>query len=85
MNGEQTQIDLKSELDDEDKVYITEIFFEKIVAKLKRMDARIGTLNCDFAGDQYKNWNIQFKSKGPGFEIVDFEYDENSYSFSLDQ
>ena len=84
MNGEQTQIDLKSELDDEDKVYITEIFFEKIVAKLKRMDARIGTLNCDFAGDQYKNWNIQFKSKGPGFEIVDFEYDEDSYGFSLD-
>ena len=84
MNGEQTQIDLKSELDDEDKVYITEIFFEKIVAKLKRMDARIGTLNCDFAGDQYKNWNIHFKSKGAGFEIIDFEYDKDSYGFSLD-
>jgi hypothetical protein len=49
------------------------------------MDARIGTFNCDFAGDQYKNWNIYFKSKGPGFEIVDFEYDEDSYGFSLDQ
>ena len=85
MNVKQTQIDLKSELDDEDKIYITEIFFEKIVTKLQRMDARIGTLNCDFAGDQYKNWNIHFKSKGPGFEIVDFEYDEDSYSFSLDQ
>jgi hypothetical protein len=85
MNGKQTQIDLKSELDDEDKVYITEVFFEKIVTKLQRMDARIGTLNCDFAGDQYKNWNIQFKSKGPSFEIVDFEYDKDSYSFSLDQ
>ena len=85
MTGKQTQIDLKSELDDEDKVYITEIFFEKIVTKLQRMDARIGTLNCDFAGDQYKKWNIHFKSKGQGFEIVDFEYDEDSYSFSLDQ
>lgn len=84
MNGKQTQIDLKSELDDEDKVFITEIFFEKIITKLQRMHARIGTLNCDFAGDQYKNWNIHFKSKGAGFEIIDFEYDKDSYGFSLD-
>ena len=76
--------DLQHELDDEDKAFITEIFFEEIVAKLKRVDARIGTLNCDFAGNQYKNWNITFKSKGPGFEIVDFEYDEDSYGFSFD-
>ena len=76
--------DLQHELDDDDKAFITEIFFEEIVKKLKRMDARIGTLNCDFAGDQYKNWNIQFKSKGQGFEIVDFEYDEDSYGFCLD-
>ena len=84
MNCKQTQIDLKSELDDEDKVFITEIFFEKIITKLQRMHARIGTLNCDFAGDQYKNWNIHFKSKGTGFEIIDFEYDKDSYGFSLD-
>ena len=84
MIGKKTHTDLQHELDDDDKAFITEIFFEKVVAKLKRIDARIGTLNCDFAGDQYKNWNIHFKSKGPGFEIVDFEYDEDSYGFSLD-
>ena len=48
------------------------------------MDARIGTLNCEFAGEQYSNWNILFKSMGSDFEIVDFEYDEESYGFSLD-
>lgn len=84
MTDKKPPTDLQHELDDDDKAFITEIFFEEIVKKLKRMDARIGTLNCDFAGDQYKNWNIQFKSKGQGFEIVDFEYDEDSYSFSLE-
>lgn len=84
MNGGKTHTDLQHELDGDDKAFITEIFFEEIVKKLKRMDARIGTLNCDFAGDQYKSWNIHFKSKGPGFEIVDFEYDEDSYGFSLE-
>jgi len=84
MKDREAQTHLKYELDDQDKACITEIFFEKIIAKLHRMDARIGTLNCDFAGDQYKNWNIHFKSKGPGFEIIDFEYDEDSYGFSLD-
>lgn len=74
----------QSELDDDDRIYITDIFFEEIVAKLKKMDARIGTLNCDFAGEQYSNWNIHFKSTGSDFEIVDFEYDEDSYGFSLD-
>ncbi len=83
MTGKKTPTDLQHELDD-DKAFITEIFFEEIVKKLQRMDARIGTLNCDFAGHQYKNWNIQFKSKGQGFEIVDFEYDEDSYGFCLD-
>jgi len=85
MTGKKTHTDLQHELDDDDKAFITEIFFEEIVKKLQRMDARIGTLNCDFAGDKYKNWNIQFKSKGQGFEIVDFEYDEDSCGFSLDQ
>ena len=85
MTGKKTHTDLQHELDDDDKAFITEIFFEEIVKKLKRMDARIGTVNCDFAGDQYKNWNIQFKSKGQGFKIVDFDYDEDSYGFSLDQ
>ena len=74
----------QSELDDDDRITITNVFFEEVVAKLKKMDARIGTLNCDFAGEKYSNWNIHFKSTGSDFEIVDFEYDEDSYGFSLD-
>lgn len=84
MTGKKTHTDLQHELDDDDKALITEIFFDEVVTELNRMDARIGTLNCDFAGNQYKNWNIHFKSKGPSFEIIDFEYDEDSYSFSLE-
>jgi len=84
MTRQKSHTGLQHELDDDDKAYITEIFFDKVVTELNRMDARIGTLNCDFAGSRYKNWNIHFKSKGPGFEIIDFEYDEDSYSFSLE-
>jgi len=74
----------KRDIDDEDKALIRDIFFNEITPKLIRMQARIGVLNCDFAGEQYRNWNLLFKSAGPGFEIIDFEYDENSRSFSLD-
>jgi len=84
MKSKKPPADLQHELDDDDKAYITEIFFDEVVAELNRMDARIGTLNCDFAGSHYKNWNIHFKSKGPSFEIIDFEYDEDSYGFSLE-
>ena len=73
----------RDELDDDDKVYITDIFLEDIVPKLRKMQARIGTINCDFAGEQYKNWVIHFKSTRSGFDIVDFEYDEESRSFKL--
>jgi hypothetical protein len=84
MSEKEDQIHILDELDGIDKSHITEIFFDDIVPKLNRIDARIGTLNCDFAGDQYKNWNITFKSKGQGFEIIDFEYDADSYGFCLD-
>ena len=84
MTDKKAHSDLQHDLDDDDKAFITEIFFEEMVEKLKKVDARIGTLNCDFAGNQYKHWNITFKSKGPGFEIVDFDYDADSYGFSLD-
>ena len=77
MNEIKNDPHLQHELDDDDKTYISDIFFEDMVTKLKKMHARIGTLNCDFAGKQYKNWNIQFRSTGSGFEIVDFEYDED--------
>ena len=73
----------KHELDDDDRVHITEVFHEDVVPRLMIMDARIGNINCDFAGDQYKNWVLEFRSSRSGFEIVDFEYDEDSRSFNL--
>jgi hypothetical protein len=74
----------KAELDDDDRVHITRIFFEQIIEKLNRLDARIGMINCDFAGKEYGNWNIRFRSKGRGYEIVEFEYDADARSLSLD-
>lgn len=74
---------LKKELDDDDKVHIMEIFSEDVVKRLLRLQARIGVLNCEFAGKEYGNWTIQFKSTRSGFEIIDFEYDEDSCSFDL--
>ncbi len=72
------------ELDEYDKAHINEIFFEDMVAKLRKMDARVGSLNCGFAGEAYKNWILYFRSRGPVFEIVDFEYDEDSRGLGLD-
>ena len=74
----------KTDIDEEDKTLIMEVFFEEIAPKLRKMQARIGALNCDFAGEQYRNWNVLFASSGDGFNIIDFEYDEDSRSFSLD-
>lgn len=74
---------VKPALDDDDKIHITEVFDEDVVPRLMIMQARAGNINCDFAGAEYKNWVIEFKSNRFGFEIVDFEYDENSRSFEL--
>ena len=49
-----------------------------------RYGARMGNLNCEFAGERFKNWNIQFKSIGSDFEIVEFEYDEEGDGIDLD-
>lgn len=75
---------LDHELDDEKKAHITDLFFAEIVSKLKKLDARLGILNCEFAGKEYKNWNIEFRSEGSGFDIVDFYYDEDGASIDLD-
>ncbi len=83
MISEENQIHLKTELDDNDKMHIIEIFNEDIVPRLMNMDARTGNINCEFAGEQYKDWAIEFRSIRSGFEIVDFEYDKDSRSFSL--
>ena len=72
------------ELGDEEKGLIMEIFCTEIVPKLLRLDARNGVLSCEFAGPQYRAWQIQFRSKGADFEIVDFEYDEDACGIDLD-
>ena len=82
--GYKNLIKLVYELDDYDKAHIAQVFFEVIVPKLIKHDARIGNINCDFAGEQYKNWNINFKSKGSDFDIVEFEYDEEACGLDLD-
>jgi hypothetical protein len=65
-----------SELSEDDKLEITAVFVEDIIPKLRFMSARTGTLNCEFAGEKYKNWNIIFKEAGSDYEILDFEYEE---------
>ena len=72
------------ELDDDDRAAIAELFFENVVPKLTRLNARKGNINCDFAGEKYKNWTILFDSIGSDFEIIDFEYDEDSTGMDLD-
>ena len=73
----------KQELDDDDRAHIAEVFDEDISPRLMIMQAKTGNINCDFAGEEYKNWVVEFRSTRFGFEIVDFEYDEDSRSFEL--
>jgi hypothetical protein len=73
----------KLELEDNDKIHITERFEEDIVARLLKMDARNGNISCEFAGAQYRNWVLEFKSSRWGLEVVDFEYDEDTRNFNL--
>lgn len=84
MKKKESHPPLPYELDDYDKAHISEVFSEQVVPKLLNLHARLGTLNCDFAGEQYKNWNIHFKSKGSDYEIVAFEYDEETCGIDLD-
>jgi len=83
MSGKKEQIHPKDKLDDDDKIHIIEKFHEEVVPRLMKMDARIGNITCEFAGVQYKNWLIEFRSNRSGFEIVGFEYDEDSRSIKL--
>jgi hypothetical protein len=75
---------MKDQLTEEEKSEIQQFFSEVIVPKLKKLDARLGTISCEFAGPQYANWMIQFKSRGDDFEVVDFEYDETGAGMDLD-
>ncbi len=70
-------------LSEEDKLEIMDAFSEKMVPKLKKLNARIGSLNCTFAGPRYKHWLIYFKEAGSDFEISEFEYDRDSRDLDL--
>jgi hypothetical protein len=41
-------------------------------------------VGCEFAGPRFSQWQIQFRSRGQDFDIVDFEYDEEGCSIDLD-
>lgn len=84
MKREEYQASLPDELSDEDQDIIRRVFHEEVVPKLLKLDARLGTISCEFAGEEYKNWSIQFKSVGDDFEIVEFEYDEEGATLDLD-
>jgi hypothetical protein len=75
---------MDKELSDDDKELIREIFEEEVVPKLKHLHARIGNLNCDFAGERFKHWTMQFRDRGSDFDIIDFEYDEDGTGIDLD-
>ena len=75
---------VRHELDEDEKADISVLFDERIVPKLRNLHARIGTVSCDFAGKEYGNWIIHFKTRGGDFEIVDFEYDEEACGLDLD-
>ncbi len=75
---------MKDELTDDEKSEIQQLFSEEIVPKLKKLDARLGTISCEFAGPQYAKWMVQFRSRGDEFEIVDFEFDERGTGMDLD-
>jgi hypothetical protein len=85
MNSRQeTEIHPKLVLTDEDKDHIRRMFHQEIVPRLVKLHARLGNICCDFAGPEYRNWIIQFTSRGEDFEIVDFEYDEDGVGIDLD-
>ena len=83
MTGDHASPILKRELEDDDKAHIIELFEEDIAVRLMQMDARSGNISCEFAGSQYRNWVLQFRSSRWGLEIVGFEYDEDTRSFNL--
>lgn len=72
------------DLPDEERVRLRELFESEVAPKLVRLQARTGNIGCEFAGSQYRGWQIRFKSRGDDFEIVEFEYDEEGCGIDLD-
>jgi hypothetical protein len=81
---EENQVNIPYELSDEDQEHIRRVFHEEVVPKLTKLDARLGSLGCEFAGERFKNWTARFKSVGNDFEIVELEYDEDGAAIDLD-
>ena len=79
-----TDLKYLPDLDEDEKIFLSEMFQEEIVPKLIRLGARLGTINCSFAGEKYQKWNISFKSIGSDFMISDFEFDEDGAFIDLD-
>lgn len=75
---------MRHALTDEDRDYLTEVFYREVAPKLIRLHARTGIVGCEFAGPQYEGWQIHFKSRGNDFEVVEFEYDEQGCGIDLD-
>jgi hypothetical protein len=55
------RIAMTEELTEDEKFQIMTAFSEEVVPKLKKLNARIGALNCAFAGPRYSNWLIHFR------------------------
>lgn len=75
--------EMREELTENEKFEIMTAFSEKVAPKLKKLNARIGTLNCAFADPRYANWLIHFRETRSDFEITAFEYDEDSRDLDL--
>ena len=84
MQKEDTEIHTTPELDPDDKALISELFQETVVERLKKLHARSGVVTCAFAGPKYKNWLLQFRSAGSGFEVVAFRFDATAEEIGLD-
>jgi len=84
LESEDRSREINLELKDEEKDHIRAVFFDEIAPKLTKLHARIGTISCEFAGNQYRKWIIQFNSRGSDFKILSFEYDEDAGSIDLD-
>ena len=84
MKSQEEKIRSVPELDEEDKDHIRAVFDDEVVPKLVKHSARLGTLSCGFAGQEYEHWIIEFRSIGDDYEIVSFEYDEEAVGLDLD-
>ena len=83
MKSQEENMNPTDELDEEDQDHIRAVFDDEVVPKLVRLNARLGTLSCGFAGQEFEHWTIEFRSVGDHFEIVSFEYDEEAVSIDL--